>query len=72
MKLKNRTPERTLEIIDWLIENVGERIPGTSGSSLLGYGWSVHYNEFDLGYDIRLDCDNVDEETQLLFMLTCA
>lgn len=70
MKLKNKSSLETLEVLNWLVENVGEKIPGYSG--LRGFGWSIHWNEFSQSYDIHLDDANVDEETQLLFMLTCA
>ena len=70
MKLRNKSPEQTLEIVNWLIENVGERVESWVG--LHGYGWSVLYNDYTQSYDIRLETDIVDEETQLLFVLTCA
>ena len=71
MNIKNKSATETLDIINWLIDNVGEKMPGYS-SGLRGYGWSIHYNEFSESYDIYLDTDNVDEETQVMFMLTCA
>jgi hypothetical protein len=71
MKLRNKSSKQTLDIINWLIENVGERMPGYS-AGLRGYGWSVHFNEYTQLYDIHLETDIVDEETQMLFALTCA
>jgi hypothetical protein len=71
MKLKNKSPLETLDIISWLINNVGEQMPGYS-TGLRGYGWSVHFNLLTECYDIYLEDDLVDEETQTLFALTCA
>lgn len=71
MKLKNKPPLETLGIINWLKENVGEQMPGYS-TGLRGYGWSVHYNSVTESYDVYLEDDLVDEETQTLFALTCA
>jgi hypothetical protein len=70
MKLKNKSPERTFEIVTWLTENVGGRLHAHAG--LCGYGWSIHYNQVSESYDIYLESDIVDEETQTLFALTCA
>lgn len=72
MKLKNKSSLETLEIVNWLIENVGEKRQEQNSIGLQGYGWSVYWNEFSQSYDIHLDDANVDEETKLLFMLTCA
>lgn len=70
MKLKNKSPLATLDIVNWLIKNVGEQMPGYS-TGMRGYGWSVHYNSLTESYDIYLEDDLVDEETQTLFALTC-
>jgi hypothetical protein len=71
MKIKNKSATETLEVINWLIDNVGEKMPGYS-SGLRGYGWYIRYNEFSESYDIHLETDIIDEETQVMFMLTCA
>ena len=70
MKIEKTNVEDTAKVLNWLVDNVGERLPN-SGSNLNGVGWCIRCNTYMDTYIIELT-EHVDEETQLIFMLKWA
>lgn len=67
MKIEKSNIEETAKILNWLIENVGERLP-SSGYSAHGHGWAIYPNSINNTYIVELN-EYVDDETVLMFML---
>jgi hypothetical protein len=65
--------DKARDCVHWLIENVGPILPHSGGSHVRGLGWSVWVNVDSLNTkffhaQVELTSD-VDDETQLMFML---
>lgn len=68
MKIQKSNVEVTANVLNWLVDNVGEMIP-SSGTNVHGYGWTIRPNSYDNTYIIELDDHDVDDDTKLLFLL---
>jgi hypothetical protein len=72
MKVAIRDPDRARACVQWLHENVGPIIRGTTGSVIRGEGWTAHV-QFRVDSDdpiakIELN-QHVDEQDAFMFML---
>lgn len=70
VKAKITDFNQAAECVHWLQENIGAQIPH-SGSAILGLGWRLDCNLYDRSYLVEVT-DDVDEETQTMFLLKWA
>ena len=67
MKIEKSNITETAEIMNWLIQHVGDRIT-SSGVNVNGHGWTIRPNVIQKTYIVELN-PHVDDETILMFML---
>lgn len=70
MKIEKSGLKEAAQVLNWLVDNVGPRLPN-AGINVNGTGWSIRPNVIKNTYIIELN-EHVDDETVMMFALKWA